>query len=401
MSTGTFDIRTHLEQLEPAKEKGRYVCPVCGDDNFTVNAKNGAYQCWSSGCEPVAIRDAISPPIKGTTTRRKPTQRLKSTKEKNRDAQLRAAQIEAEVDHLAVQVTEGSETLKQALVSLEAWCKEHGHSAYNAGQLLKEKVKAMRPDSSDDPDEMLRIEKEYRRIEEHLQGRLRLNTLTKEVELDGQPFETATAKISLVVHHGLRLKGARNDIEDSVVMIAKANRYNPVVEYLDSVYSRHGDDTSILNGLTKRYLGTDDPLHETFLRYFLIAAVARAYKPGCKHDCTLILQGNQGYFKSTFFKVLASKPWFDDTFGDASDKDERLKMHKVWITEWAELENVFKRRDVSQVKAFLSCDTDRVRPPYGRRDETLPRGSVIVGTTNNDEFLTDPTGARRYWVIPV
>ena len=184
-------------------------------------------------------------------------------------------------------------------------------------------------------------------------------------------------------------------------MLAQQNSYSPVSEYLKAVREQYGDSTEILSGCAQRHLGTSDPMHELLLKRFLIAAVARALNPGCKHDCALILQGPQGYFKSTFFKVLASEPWFDDSLGSASDKDEKLKLHRSWIVEWAELETVFRRRDVSQVKAFMSSAVDILRPPYGRSIETLKRASVIVGTTNQDQFLADTTGNRRFWVVPV
>jgi predicted P-loop ATPase len=87
--------------------------------------------------------------------------------------------------------------------------------------------------------------------------------------------------------------------------------------------------------------------------------------------------------------------------GAVSDKDERLKMHRAWFVEWSELETVFSRRDVSATKAFLSSSVDALRPPYHRDTQDFPRASIIVGSTNEDEFLSDKTGNRRFWVIPV
>ena len=86
---------------------------------------------------------------------------------------------------------------------------------------------------------------------------------------------------------------------------------------------------------------------------------------------------------------------------NASDKDERLKLHQSWFVEWAELEAIFKRKDISAVKAFITTQADQVRPPYGRDILEMQRPSIIVGSTNETEFLADPTGNRRYWVIPI
>ncbi len=251
------------------------------------------------------------------------------------------------------------------------------------------------------PEEIPRLLKDYRLIESHLAKRLRFNTLFKQVELEGQEFNPASAKLEIIVTHQLSIKSSREDIADSVMKLAKQQSYSPVVEYLSQVYQQYGDTTSILDDLAFRYFGTALPLHQVLVKKFLVAAVARAFQPGCKLDCALILQGKQGYGKSTFFRILASEDWFDDSLGAVSDKDERLKLHRAWIIEWAELETVFGRKDINQVKAFMSCAIDQVRPPYGRSIEAMKRASVIVGTTNQQEFLADMTGNRRFWVVPV
>jgi predicted P-loop ATPase len=241
----------------------------------------------------------------------------------------------------------------------------------------------------------------YETIRATIGDRLRFNTLFKQVELDGEVFDPSMAKLKLALNHRLNLKVAREDVADIVVDLAHSNSYSPIVEYLTRVHAKHGNDISILRGLTERYLCTKEIIHQKMVIRFLIGAVARAFKPGCKNDCALILQGAQGIGKSSFFRVLASEAWFDDSFGSMSDKDERLKIHRTWFIEIAELETMFRRKDISQVKAFLSGAIDQVRPPYGRSVETMKRACVFTGTTNEDEFLADPTGSRRLWVVPV
>jgi predicted P-loop ATPase len=180
------------------------------------------------------------------------------------------------------------------------------------------------------------------------------------------------------------------------------------------VYQRHGSDTSILDGITAadgsielepfavRYFGQPAPIYNVFAKRTLIAAVARALNPGCQADTALVLQSaQQGFKKTSFFRTLASPDWFDDSLGNASDKDERLKLHRTWFAEWGEIEAIFKRREIGQTKQFMTSVADNLRPPYGREVERMPRHSVICGTTNQDEFLSDPTGSRRFWVVPL
>lgn len=251
----------------------------------------------------------------------------------------------------------------------------------------------------DDKDKPCRLARQFQEVQAVLGQRLRLNTLKLQIELDEEPINPD--RVSLKLANDFNLQISRCNALDIVTELAEQRSYSPVVEYLTQVYDRYKGNTSILNNLASSYFGTDNPIYNTYLLKTLVAAVARAMQPGCKMDTALILQGKQGVGKSSFFKVLASEDWFDDSLGHISDKDERLKLHVTWFIEWAELESVFKRRDLASVKAFLTCSRDYIRPPYGRSVQAFARPSIIVGTTNQDEFLGDSTGNRRFWVIPV
>jgi len=253
--------------------------------------------------------------------------------------------------------------------------------------------------STDDEDKVCKLARQFQEVQAILGQRLRLNTLKLQIELDGQPLNPD--RIHLQLANDFNLQIPRANALDIVTELAERRSYSPVVEYLNRVYDQFGGNATILNDLASRYLGTDNPIYNTYLQKTLVAAVARAMQPGCKMDTALILQGKQGVGKSTFFKILADEDWFDDSLGQISDKDERLKLHVTWFIEWAELESVFKRRDLASVKAFLTCSRDYIRPPYGRSVQAFNRPSIIVGTTNQDEFLGDSTGNRRFWVIPV
>jgi predicted P-loop ATPase len=240
---------------------------------------------------------------------------------------------------------------------------------------------------------------DYNKLSAFFGDRIRLNKLTKRIEINGEPVSISRAKIQLATKHGILARSGREDLQDILMELAEENAYSPIEEYLQSL--PQPENTAILDNLAERYFGAALPIYESFLRRTLISAVARALSPGCKVDTALILQGDQGFLKSAFFKVLAGGIYFDDSLGAVSDKDERLKLHRAWFIEWAELETVFSRKDVSATKAFLSCSVDALRPPYHRDIEDFPRASIICGSTNKDEFLSDETGNRRFWVIPV
>lgn len=238
----------------------------------------------------------------------------------------------------------------------------------------------------------------YRLVEDKLRGRVRWNDLKAIVELDGQPADLDDLRLYLALKHNIDIPA--EDCCQIITYLAKQQMFNPVAEYLHQCAALYEPDDELLDSVARTYLGADSPLHTTFIRKTLISAVARALSPGCKVDSVCILSGAQGVGKSSFWRVLAGD-WFDDSVGSVSDKDERLKLHQAWFVEWAELEAVFRRKDVSAVKAFITTQSDQIRPPYGRVVKEFPRPSVIVGTTNFDEFLADPTGNRRFWVVPI
>ena len=124
-------------------------------------------------------------------------------------------------------------------------------------------------------------------------------------------------------------------------------------------------------------------------------------EPGCKVDTVLILVGPQGAGKSSFFRAMMPKrEWFSDTPIDFSHKDAYAQMQGIWVYELAELGGM-RARDAETIKAFLAAGVDRFRPPYARNVVELTRQNVFVGSTNEDEFLDDPTGARRFWPVRV
>jgi predicted P-loop ATPase len=263
------------------------------------------------------------------------------------------------------------------------------------------KVEADRDDDGDEyQGELPKLAREFKAVERAIGDKLKFNSLLKIVELDGQPVSLDDLELDLALTH--RVTVDRKNVPLILSNLAMRNAYSPVVDYLNRCGDSYkGNYSAYLQDLCPRILGSVETLHSTYLRRTLISAVARAMEPGCKVDTTLILQGRQGSRKSTFFKMLASADWFDDSMGSYSDKDEKLKLHRAWITEWAELESAFRRRDVSAVKAFLTTATDNLRPPYGREVKAMHRPGIIVGTTNDSAFLSDPTGNRRFWVIPI
>lgn len=133
---------------------------------------------------------------------------------------------------------------------------------------------------------------------------------------------------------------------------------------------------------------------------WLISAVARVMRPGCKADGVLILEGRQGAKKSTTFRILAGGDWFGDSLPPMQSKDASDYLRGKWIIEMAELSNINKA-EVEVVKAFIAREEERFRPAYGRNEITYQRQCIFAGSTNKSDYLRDETGNRRFWPVKI
>lgn len=186
---------------------------------------------------------------------------------------------------------------------------------------------------------------------------------------------------------------------DAVQTIAHENTFHPIRDYLDPL---KWDGDPRLDDWLADYLGAErTPYSRAVGPKFLIGAVARIYKPGCKMDNCLVLEGPQGALKSTALRTLAGDEFFTDDVAVLGSKDSVMQVGGVWIAELAELESIKGGHHNKQVKAFLSRKTDRIRLPYGRRVITLPRQSVFTGSVNNETWMSDETGGRRFWPVRI
>lgn len=225
-----------------------------------------------------------------------------------------------------------------------------------------------------------------------------LDTMTNMPWFDGAPISSGMVhELRSRVETDLGYTPAVADIEAAINAAAAESPFHPIRQYLRSV---DWDHVPRLRSMARDYLGTDDPLHAEMVEKFMIGAARRAIEPGCKLDTALMLVGAQGIGKSTFFSILGGA-WHADSFVDITNKDSFVQIHSAWIYELSELENVVTGRAESRLKAWLTSTHDMYRAPYARVAERRARAVVICGTTNRAQFITDDTGSRRFWIVPV
>jgi hypothetical protein len=237
------------------------------------------------------------------------------------------------------------------------------------------------------------------------EGVLAYNLLTMSpVKLKAAPWEECagtawtdhddTKLVEFFQHNGLYINSSKQAGEVANAA-ARENSFHPVHDYLEPL---RWDSVARLDKWLHTYLGTKkDEYTRAVGRCWMISAVANVYRPGCKVDYVLTLEGDQGTLKSSALSALASDEFFLDDFADFDDKDDKLKLHGAWIVELAELTGM--RRDINKVKAFITCKDDVFRSPYDKRPQHHPRMNVFAASTNDNTPFTDETGSRRFWPV--
>ncbi len=184
--------------------------------------------------------------------------------------------------------------------------------------------------------------------------------------------------------------------------LARERSFHPVLEYLDSLPVHDGVprvDTWLIDCAG----APDTPYVRAISRMFLVAAVRRVRRPGAKFDEMLILETpEQGKQKSSALRVLAVRDeWFLDDFSLDDKRADRMQstMGK-WIVEAGELKGM-SQADHNELKSYLSRQVDEARLAYGRKLTRVPRQFIVFGTTNEERYLGDATGLRRYMPIRV
>lgn len=183
-----------------------------------------------------------------------------------------------------------------------------------------------------------------------------------------------------------------------IELASRQQCYNPLQ---DSLKSLPWDGVRRLDTWLSVYLGAAPSAYVSSVgRWWLISAMARAFRPGCQADHVLVLEGPQGAAKSSALRVLAGSKYFTDQLPDLSHKDALQHLGGMWIIELGEMDGL-SRHDVTKIKAFITVRSDRFRPSYGKFFVNHKRSCVFAGTTNSDEYLRDDTGNRRFWPVRI
>lgn len=186
-------------------------------------------------------------------------------------------------------------------------------------------------------------------------------------------------------------------ISDGLITITYANSFHPVKEYLDAC---EWDGVERIATIMCELYGVEDtPLMRAMCIKWFVAGVARIYESGCKFDEMLVITGEQGRGKSTFFARLGGK-WFTDSITTMEGTKGMEQIQGAWIGELPEMAGM-RNAQVEEVKHFVAKTVDIFRVAYGKRKEYFPRSIIFGASSNRRDILRDSSGNRRFWIVNI
>ena len=243
-----------------------------------------------------------------------------------------------------------------------------------------------------------------------LSGAIAYNLLTdrtdivKPIVYDRSPSSSMTDTdmkyIRLYLEENYDLTSEKKII-DAADLAAHQNSYHPVRDFLNSLT---WDGTERIRYCLHHFLGAEaDEYTFQVLRLFLLGAIHRAFRPGCKFEVMLCLVGGQGAGKSTFFRLLAGKDeWFSDDLRKLDDENVYRKLQGHWIIEMSEMIATANAKSIEEIKSFLSRQKEVYKIPYETHPAGRLRQCVFGGTSNAMDFLPlDRSGNRRFLPVQV
>ena len=242
----------------------------------------------------------------------------------------------------------------------------------------------------------------FENSEEFKEKTIRLNEFTHRIEYCDQPLTTTFR--SIIRNDFERVAGFRNPsvTDDFLNNYSYLNKYNPVIDYLNSIRDKRREDIKCKDVFVKWFKAqeTDNNIVKKMTEKWFVSAIKRIFEPGCTIEGMIYVFGKTGTGKSTFIHRLAKG--FDKQYiGDIENTQKVCEvMNNCWILNFDEMKSLVKK-DPQSVKEFLTTPSDTVRLAYRTDAEEYFRHCVFFGSTNNPDVLKDYSGdvERRFWPI--
>lgn len=188
-------------------------------------------------------------------------------------------------------------------------------------------------------------------------------------------------------------------MKSALAIVCSNNRFDSAKQWADGLV--WDEVPRIAQALTTYYGVKDTPYSRAVSLYLFSALAGRALDPGCQADMVPVLVGLQGAKKTTAVRMLAPIP---DSFlaVDLSKRDDDLsrRLRGKLVAEWPELRGL-AGREVQAVRAWITTRYESWVEKYETVERTFGRRFIVIGTANEEEFLDDAEGERRWLPVKV
>ena len=217
-------------------------------------------------------------------------------------------------------------------------------------------------------------------------GRYEINTLRREIDND---IGIITSSENLY----------------SIIESSFSPRINPIQEYFKGLPLVDVSSSSPFSLKAIPHLASCVVVrnHEKWLPYltkWLVAVVANAMDDReCRNHTCLVLTGEQGKFKTTFLDLLCPPTLHGYSYTGKiypQEKDTLTYIGQNLIVNIDDQLKALNKRDENELKNLITCPMVKYRMPYDKYVEEHPHLASFVASVNGNDFLTDPTGCRRF-----
>ena len=217
-------------------------------------------------------------------------------------------------------------------------------------------------------------------------GRYEINTLRRELDND----------VGIITS---------SDNLYSIIESSFSPRINPIQEYfkglpLVDVSSSSPFSLKAIPDLASCVVVRNSNKWLPYLTKWLVAVVANAMNDReCRNHTCLVLTGEQGKFKTTFLDLLCPPALYGYSYTGKiypQEKDTLTYIGQNLIVNIDDQLKALNKRDENELKNLITCPMVKYRMPYDKYVEEHPHLASFVASVNGNDFLTDPTGSRRF-----
>jgi predicted P-loop ATPase len=248
---------------------------------------------------------------------------------------------------------------------------------------------------------MANKKKDYLQLEKYLSENFDflINQVTGAIEFKRKADQHWDELNEYMIYRQLRLNGLRVSLNELIYLLKSdyVEQYNPFLKYFEGLPEwsiKDGDHIQKLCSYIRMKDGDRFYLH--FRKWFVRAVKCALDDEYINKNAIIIVQEAQNGGKTSFIRWCcppALKNYMTENI--SFDKDSLIALIENFMINLDELAT-FSRVEINQLKSILSKSFVKERHPFERKPKKLPRRASFIGSTNQTEFLTDPTGNVRW-----